>query len=136
MIVSEKTLLRIAAGALLFVPILRAACTPLWTTHFPISFLTPFRIDTLCAGALIAVITRRDPNWPATAGRGAWAGFALAAGVLGGLSRYPWFHTGTNTVASNSGIYTLTLLIGTALLVIALSGGGWMCSFLRFPPLV
>jgi len=132
---SKKTLFRLAASALLIVPALRALATPLFETSFPIFYLTPFRMDLLCAGALLALLFRDNKALPAGSGLAAYFSLAFAALLLLFLSRYPDFRTGSNTVLTNVLLYSLVLVIVSSLLAIALTGKGPFCSLLRWAPL-
>jgi peptidoglycan/LPS O-acetylase OafA/YrhL len=56
---SEKHLARLALSLIVAAPILRWICTPWFATQWQIYMLTPFRMDTLATGALIAIAWRR-----------------------------------------------------------------------------
>jgi peptidoglycan/LPS O-acetylase OafA/YrhL len=103
------------------VPLARWVATPLFATHFPIYFLTPFRSDLLAAGGLIAWYSYRDPDWPKKHfGKALFlmAG-SLVAFVVFSL-RMPNFTTGANTRLFNSAGYSLILLFVSAILVACL----------------
>ena len=134
LMVSEKRLFRIACSVILFCPLLRALATPLFSTHFPIYFLTPFRMDLLCAGAVLSIIWRKE-------GR---AGFArmvsparwmIGAGLIALLfcAKLGWLKTSSNTPASNAFIYVFGLIFSTGLIILALGGDRFLCPFLRAP---
>jgi peptidoglycan/LPS O-acetylase OafA/YrhL len=133
LLVSERWLRRIAIATLVAAPVLRWICTPLFRNHFPIYFLTPFRADLLCAGALLVLAWRHDPAW--VSGKTAWAWGVLIA-VLATLLfvyRYPSWHATSNTRTANTFLYELTLAGSVGLLVLALSGKGWVGTVLRWP---
>jgi peptidoglycan/LPS O-acetylase OafA/YrhL len=60
---SRRTLKRIALGIIVATPVLRAICTPSFSSHWPIYCLTPFRVDTLACGAFIAILAYEDFAW-------------------------------------------------------------------------
>ncbi len=121
----KRTIIRIAAGAILICPILRALATPFFTNHFPIYCLTPFRTDALAMGAFVAVSELQDPGWIAGKRRLA-AGVSCAAfALLGILSFLPSFRTGANSVVFNTVGYSLSTLFfgGTLVFVLGMRGG-------------
>jgi peptidoglycan/LPS O-acetylase OafA/YrhL len=71
---------------IVIVPLWRALATPWFDSYWPIYYLTPFRMDLLAAGALLAVIVRRDAN--------ALARFKVLAvvGALAALAVLAWLH--------------------------------------------
>jgi peptidoglycan/LPS O-acetylase OafA/YrhL len=134
LLASERWLKRIAVATLVLAPALRWLCTPLFRNHFPIYFLTPFRADLLCAGALLALTWRHNPKWAKE--KTAWALGALVA-VLATLlwaNRYSSWHATSNTRVANTFLYELTLIGSVGLLVLALSGKGWLGAVLRWRP--
>ena len=56
---SEDGLAKLALAFMAAAPILRWTCTPWFSTEWPIYMLTPFRMDTLAAGALMAIAWRK-----------------------------------------------------------------------------
>lgn len=118
----DKTIAWTAGGLMLAAPLLRWLCTPLFSSHFAIYALTPFRMDTLAAGALLAIIWRRRPYLIARFGRYGLALSGLALGVLALLARNPRFFTFANTRESNVLIYEMTLVISVGVMLWALSG--------------
>jgi peptidoglycan/LPS O-acetylase OafA/YrhL len=130
--VSRNALLRIGIGLILAAPFLRAVSTPFFDSHFPIYYLTPFRMDLLASGAVLACLKLR-PNSLLTR-LGVWPSIILfsSVGALILLGRIdPGFHTVSNTVRSNSFIYFLTEVMATSLVIIALNGRGLICWILR-----
>jgi len=122
---SPKHLKACAIGLLVLAPILRYVCTPLFHLHWAIYMLLPFRMDTLAAGALIAIVWPGLKDRVRTA-RVAWSGGALivlslVAIVL--LSRYG-YTTDSNTRIGNVWIYESTLCISACMLVLSLAGVG------------
>jgi peptidoglycan/LPS O-acetylase OafA/YrhL len=130
----ERTLLWIAAAGVVLAPILRFVCTPLFPNHFAVYFLTPFRADLLCAGALLVIVWRGHRPKFLRAARWWWAPVVLAMAILAWLNRFPAWHTQSNTPQANAGILFLTLVISCALLAGALRGQGPLSALLRLPP--
>jgi peptidoglycan/LPS O-acetylase OafA/YrhL len=62
LLLPQRALAIVAAALIVLVPLLRAVATPWFDTFWPIYYLTPFRMDLLSAGALLAVAVRRDRN--------------------------------------------------------------------------
>lgn len=132
---SAKWLTRFAFVGLLAAPLLRAAATPFFQTHYPIYFLTPFRLDLLCAGALLAILWQKSPSTFQRLVPHAWTGFAVSTCLLLFLYRYPYWRTASNTVHSNAVIYSLLVLMASSLVAIALSRTGPFCRLMRYGPL-
>lgn len=133
---SEKTLLRLSLAALLFTPLLRAACTPLYPNHFYIYVLTPFRADLLCAGAALALLwKRRSPAIMQNFTR--WSPLAFCAGLLlfTGTQAFPAFRLVRNTPLANSCVYLFSLITAVSLLTWVLTDTGWLRSLLTTRPL-
>nr|WP_321953366.1 acyltransferase [Paraburkholderia bannensis] len=132
-----QRLLAVVAAALIFiVPVLRAVATPWFDTYWPIYYLTPFRMDLLAAGALLAVIVRRDRN--------ALERFKLPAAILffTALAVLAWLHLhyprfrGMNTPLSNALLYSVSLVLCTSAVVFALQSKGLVKRLLCNPVLV
>lgn len=124
----------IAVAGIVIAPVLRFVCTPLFPNHFAVYFLTPFRMDLLCAGALLVMLWREQRDTFQRIANWWWMPAALAMAVLFWVNRYPAWHTQSNTRQANVGILFLTLVIACALLAGALRGRGWLCALLRMPP--
>ena len=94
---------------LLGTPVLRALCTPLFTTPEPIYALTPFRLDAMAAGALAALYLPHCS--PLRTIR--WAQAAMLLGVVAYvlLGIHPWFRRTANNPAFNGLAYSLNILI-------------------------
>jgi peptidoglycan/LPS O-acetylase OafA/YrhL len=130
----RKALLRISLAIVIAAPVMRAVATPSFSTHFPVYYLTPFRMDLLASGAILAWV--QHWNRDLFSGLSYWPRFALAGAValLTALALIdPGFRTGANTVRGNVLIYTLTNLLATSLVVTALIGTGIICRILRNP---
>ena len=129
--VRRNALLASSLILLIAAPILRAVATPWFDTHFPIYYLTPFRMDLLASGAILAWIRRWNP--PLLGRLSSWPQIVLAAvaGLLVVLAVIdPGFRTGANTVRGNVFIYALTNIMATSLVITALIGRGLICRLL------
>lgn len=127
----RKQIIRCAILLLALAPFLRLVCTPLFPDdHWVIYSQLPFRMDTLAAGALVALtkdrLSRRNMITAAT--------LVLFAGLTGiywlgahGLS------SASNTKVSNVFVYEATLFVVTGMFVLALVGVGK--SVLSFAPI-
>jgi peptidoglycan/LPS O-acetylase OafA/YrhL len=133
--ISERSLVRVSAIVLVLVPALRAIATPFFATHFPIYFLTPFRMDLLCAGALIAVVYRKHAAFFERLTYPAWLLAFCVGTLLLFLSRFADFQTSSNTVWTNTFLYSFILVLVASVLVAALGGKGTLNRVLTWPPL-
>ncbi|MFM0716222.1 acyltransferase [Paraburkholderia strydomiana] len=136
LLVPERLLGYVAAALIVLVPVLRAVATPWFDSFWPIYYLTPFRMDLLAAGALLAVAVRRDRHalepfkWLAV------LGFFAALAVLAWLHlHFPRFRA-ANTPLSNAGLYSVSLVLCTSVVVIALQSKGIVKRLLCNPVLV
>lgn len=120
----EEAIAWLAGGLMLAAPALRWFCTPLFSQHWAIYSLTPFRMDTLAAGALLAIVWRRRKDAIQRFGQYGPILSVLALGVLAVLARNPHFTTASNTRESNLWIYEMTLAITVGVFLWALSGRG------------
>ncbi|MCX4165295.1 MULTISPECIES: acyltransferase [Paraburkholderia] len=136
LLVPQRALAWVAAALIVGVPVLRAIATPWFDSFWPIYYLTPFRMDLLAAGALLAVTVRRD--------RDALEPFKLLAvvGALVALAVLAWLHLhyprfrAANTPLSNAALYSISLVLCTSLVVIALQSKGIVKRLLSNPVLV
>jgi peptidoglycan/LPS O-acetylase OafA/YrhL len=105
----RRHLIHLLVVLLLFEPVLRAAFTPLFNSMWPIYFLTPFQLDGLAAGSLLAILLE---DAAATERLRKWSGkVALLLVVLfAALGRFPIFNVGANSIAFNSLGYSLVSL--------------------------
>jgi peptidoglycan/LPS O-acetylase OafA/YrhL len=119
---SEAAVAWLAIGLVVAAPLLRGVATAFFPNHWDIYTGTPFRMDLLAAGALIALAWRHNPI---SVKRFGVLGFSFAGVVaiaLCLLSTHPWFQPGANTVLVNVWLYELTLLGYVGVLLWALSG--------------
>jgi peptidoglycan/LPS O-acetylase OafA/YrhL len=136
LLVPERALGYVAGALIVLVPVLRAVATPWFDSFWPIYYLTPFRMDLLAAGALLAVAVRRDANALAPFKVLAVLGVCVALAVLAWLHlHYPRFRA-ANTPLSNAGLYSVSLLLCTSVVVIALQSKGIVKRVLCNPVLV
>jgi peptidoglycan/LPS O-acetylase OafA/YrhL len=116
--------------------VLRAVATPWFDSFWPIYYLTPFRMDLLSAGALLAVAVRRNPDALQPFRPLAVLGCFAALAVLAGLHiHYPRFRA-ENTPLSNAALYSVSLVLCTSIVVIALQSKGIVKRLLCNPVLV
>jgi peptidoglycan/LPS O-acetylase OafA/YrhL len=129
---SRQTLRRLAIAIVIVSPILRAVCTPLFSTHFPIYSLTIFRADTLAIGAAVALSTGSSPRYRVLALRS----FLLTGVALAAFSFFPSFRTGANSIFFNSVGYSLSaILFGSALVYAVGTCSGLVYRILSTRPL-
>jgi peptidoglycan/LPS O-acetylase OafA/YrhL len=136
LLLPERALAWVAAALIVAVPVLRAVATPWFDSFWPIYYLTPFRMDLLAAGALLAVAVRRNPNALQPFRPLAMLGFFAALAVLAWLHiHYPRFRA-ENTPLSNAALYSVSLVLCTSVVVIALQSQGIVKRLLCNPVLV
>ncbi len=123
----------IAGSLIALAPILRGLCTPLFPAHWWIYYLTPFRMDCLATGALLAVLWSKRRCAVQRIGRHGLALSSLSLIGLALLAKLPGFTTTANTRLGNVMIYELSLALCTGLMLWALSGRG--VGFLKLAPL-
>lgn len=134
----RRGLVRCAAALVIIAPLLRYFCTPFlprFSDHAPIWQWLPFRMDDLAAGALLALL------WPEISTRArasemfrrSTAILSMLAVVLGFVSLLVLHHNGIkttyNTPLGNALLYSITLIIMSAMALLALIGAGkWALS--------
>jgi len=103
---NRKHLFWLLVGILAGEPLLRAAATPFCSSFWPIFFLTPFQLDGLAAGSLLALLFE-DAYAAAHVKR--WSGwlFGVCVVMFAALSFAPAFHREVNSMLFNSIGYTL-----------------------------
>jgi peptidoglycan/LPS O-acetylase OafA/YrhL len=135
LLIPEVFLAPTAWGLLLLAPILRFIATPYVNNFAPIYHLTPFRMDLLCAGALIAITWRKESERVRRYSSLGRSTVFASLGVLLLFSRFNRFRTSENTFLTNTLIYFLTLLVAVGALTWTLKGRGVWSSFLKLPAL-
>ena len=103
---------------------LRYLATPHFDTFETVYMLTPFRMDLLAAGALMAIAWRRRRDLMERWGVYGPVLTAAALGTMFSLARRPGFTITANTRFGNVWIYELTLLGSAGVVLWALSGRG------------
>ncbi|MDQ6699466.1 MAG: acyltransferase, partial [Acidobacteriota bacterium] len=118
----RKALMKILVAMLVAAPALRALFTPLVPRFETIFCLTPFRMDLLAAGSLIAIYwaddRERAMQWNGAAGR-----LALATGLLfmGLALALPSFRAKANSESFNILGYSLSVACFSAVLIFVLT---------------
>lgn len=136
LLLPERALAVVAAALVFIVPVLRAVATPWFDSFWPIYYLTPFRMDLLASGALLAVLVRRDRNALEPFKIPAAICFFAALAVLAWLHlHYPRFRA-ANTPLSNALLYSVSLVLCTSIVVFALQSRGFVKRLLCNPVLV
>jgi peptidoglycan/LPS O-acetylase OafA/YrhL len=129
----RKALIRCSIALLALAPILRFVCTPMFDQHWAVYTLLPFRMDTLAAGALIALLwpellERLESASQRHRLRRTIAGVSLLAGLGAIVSlRFLSKHghtTASNTPLGNSGVLEAALVLVTAVFLVSLIGFG------------
>ncbi|WP_433974545.1 acyltransferase family protein [Tunturiibacter lichenicola] len=133
-LLDEGALACLSGGLVLAAPLMRWIETAYYPGHWPIYSSTPFRMDLLTVGALIALVWRR--NRTAVEHYGCY-GLLLTGGAAIPLllwSWYPWFQPAANSVLVNVWLYELSLIGYVGIVFWALSGR--VVGFLKLRPLV
>jgi peptidoglycan/LPS O-acetylase OafA/YrhL len=116
---NRRHLIQLLVVLLMVEPILRAVFTPVFDSMWPIYFLTPFQLDGLAAGSLLAVLLEDAAT---TEWLRQWSGKValLLLVLLTALGRIPAFNVGANSIAFNSLGYSLVSLAAASLIVYVL----------------
>ena len=112
---SRKALVRILAALVVSAALLRAAFTPIFSSFSPIYHLTPFRMDLLASGSLIAILHEKkadSKNWR----MGSIACLAAGLALFALSSIGPRFRTSDNSLIFNTFGYSLVGLIYSGLI--------------------
>jgi peptidoglycan/LPS O-acetylase OafA/YrhL len=129
---SRKTLRRILVLVILIVPVLRLVSTPFASQYLVIFTLTPFRVDALAAGSLIALTWDEDGakvmSWRL---RSKWI-MMVAGGAFAGLAfLYPAFRAKANSLIFNTVGLSMSIVVSAALVIYVLTScKGWAYSLL------
>ena len=103
---NRTRLIQLLVAVLVAEPILRGIASPMFTTIWPIFFLTPFQLDGLAGGSLLALLVENESSAEILK---QWSGrvFGLIALVFALLSLIHGFNRDANTVLFNSLGYSL-----------------------------
>lgn len=121
-LLSETALAWLAGSLVLMAPLLRWIATVFFPLRWPIHTSTPFRMDLLAVGALIAFVWRHRRTEVERFGPYGLLVSGIAAAPLLLFSRYPWFQLSANTVLVNVWLYELILISWVGIMLWALSG--------------
>jgi peptidoglycan/LPS O-acetylase OafA/YrhL len=119
LLLSRRRLMWLLAGVLIAEPILRALATPHFSTFEAIYSFTPFQLDSLAAGSLLALVTeggelryQREAGW-------------LVLALLPGLALCTVPYRDTNSAIWNAAAYSYLALLFVAFVawVISLESG-------------
>lgn len=109
-LLNRRQLIRLLIVVLAISPILRALATPLFTTFWPIFFLTPFQLDGLAAGCLLSLTLESKAGAEWLRLRCAKL-FAASLLVFSSCSFLLSFHRESNSILFNSIGYSLIVAI-------------------------
>ena len=118
---SERWVAWAASAFIVIAPLLRYLCTPYVPVGF-IYYMTPFRMDLLAVGALMAIVWRNRRSWIERFGVYGPLLTVAAAGVMLLLSRRPGFSLKADLPFANLWVYELTLIGSAGAILWALSG--------------
>lgn len=125
---------RVGAACVIAAPLLRATFTHHVTDYLVIYLVTPFRMDTLAAGALVAFLWHEKRAAFEKLSRYAWPGLLGALAVLGLSSRWHSWMLKSDTVAGNTFTYEFILIAAVSLLLLVLRGSGPIQQVLTLKP--
>ncbi|WP_263415279.1 acyltransferase family protein [Terriglobus albidus] len=109
-------LIAILGTLIIFEPIIRAIATPLVHTFWPIFFLTPFQLDGLAVGALLALLLESD-RISHILRRWCNLSLLLSIAIYIALSAFlPSFQRAANSILFNSLGYSIILWMATSLI--------------------
>jgi peptidoglycan/LPS O-acetylase OafA/YrhL len=133
-LLNETALASLAGSLVLTAPLLRWIATAYFPGHWHVYTSTPFRMDLLAAGALLALVWRRR-----RAAIERFGGYGLVLACLAAIplllfSRYPWFQPAANSILVNVWLYEIILFGYVGVLLWALSGR--VVGILKLRPLV
>jgi peptidoglycan/LPS O-acetylase OafA/YrhL len=113
---NTRQLTRLLIAILVIEPLLRGIATPFTHDYFTIYYLTPFHIDGLALGSLIAVLLENQRAKARITLLVPRIFFASTACLLGGMAIFPAFRRPANSVVFNSLGYTLVILVSASLI--------------------
>lgn len=136
---NRRTLLIVLSALLVAEPVLRHFYTRYSGGFEPIFYLTPFRLDSLAAGSLLALLVEDAAAARTLMRWSGWAAVALTTAFLVvSYLFYPWFVRSYNTVLYNTTSYSTLAAIYFFVVawVLFLREGGWVERLLSWVPVV
>ena len=130
---SRKTLVKISVAIVVLTPIVRLLVTPFFPSHWIIYELTPFRLDTISSGALIALLYQKN-DWRLWLEKFATLSAFAAVTLLVVASQFG-FYLESNSRLFNSLGFSTVALMSAGLLVWAIKSRGWLYAILTARPL-
>ena len=131
----RRQLVNLLITILILEPVLRAAVTPFTHSYWVVYFLTPFRLDGLAAGSLLALLLERN-TWKVKITSYSGPAFCLSIAFLGAV--YASFHSfkrPANSVSFNSIGYSLITFTAASLISYLLLHGTSLASrFMSWRP--
>lgn len=119
---SPLNVLRSAVILVIAAPLLRALATPFFSTHWPIYYLTPFRMDLLASGAILAVLWRDNKDYVAWRNYGLLLLVTSIVAFLVCIWLIPGFRALSNSVYFNTFGYSIICAGITGAMAVTLSG--------------
>jgi peptidoglycan/LPS O-acetylase OafA/YrhL len=112
LLIPKRALLWLLLAVLIAEPILRAIASPYFDSYYPIYLLTPFRLDSLAAGSLLALLTEDNSTFRGQRSCG-WAALAISPFLLfcASAARH------ANTITYNSLAYSFFAVLYFCLVV-------------------
>jgi peptidoglycan/LPS O-acetylase OafA/YrhL len=117
---NTRQLIRLLIAILVMEPLLRGIVTPFTHSWDPTYYLTPFRIDGLALGSLIALLLENERAKARITSLAAPVFFVSMACLVGGTAIFPAFRRPANSIAFNSLGYTLVILASASLICYSL----------------
>ena len=113
---NTRQLTRLLIAILVIEPLLRGIATPFTHDYFTIYYLTPFHIDGLALGSLIAVLLENQRAKARLTLLIPRIFFASTACLVGGMALFPAFRRPANSIVFNSLGYSLVILTSASLI--------------------
>jgi peptidoglycan/LPS O-acetylase OafA/YrhL len=113
---NTRQLIRLLVAILVMEPLLRGLVTPFTQSWEPTYYLTPFRLDGLALGSLIALLLENERAKARITSLAAPVFFVSIASLLGSMAIFPAFRRPANSIVFNSLGYTLVILASASLI--------------------
>src|SRR5205814_396785 len=117
---SRRQLTITCIALLVVAPILRAIATPHFASYLVTFTLTPFRMDQLAAGSLLAIAwlsnrerVQRMLPWATVVA-------IVSTAVFFGMAKFPWWRAKANSIAFNVFGYSISSILFTSIVMVAL----------------